>query len=301
MPEEMVAPRVASLLGFFGFSHSDFLNQNNKLSDSFITSSAISLLLFTVKNNLFQTFSTEAAMTSIHNHLREIVRMNTARQPTLPNHPKVARTRRSGDTESCATVTPITIHPNHPIHLDQALVARVLQGNPIAIRRLETRVKPYVENFASDPFWADYTVAFQRGMDLISRDHYASLRRWNPQVRSLSQHIDYLLRFELREEMAQRRTMVRHSLDLIAAIKASVNDLSDTHYWLLSKILIDGIRPKRLMSMMSLCPDLRLTSIGSIGSTYSRALRRLLVVCPIEYQSTVAEFIHTRQRSGRYR
>ncbi len=227
--------------------------------------------------------------------------MNTVRHLAFPASPQATPNRRPSDTQSYATVTPITIHPNHPIHLDQALVARALQGNPIAIRRLETRIKPYVENFASDPFWADYTVAFQRGMDLISRDHYASLRRWNPQVRSLSQHIDYLLRFELREEMAQRRTTVRQSLNLIKAIKASVNDLSDTHYWLLSKILIDGIRPKRLISIMSQCPDLRLTSLGSIGSTYSRALRRLLMVCPIEYQSTVAEFIHTRQRSGRYR
>lgn len=227
--------------------------------------------------------------------------MNTAHHLAFPANPQATPNHHPSDTQSDATVTPITIHPNHPIHLDQALVARVLQGNPSAIRRLEARVRPYVENFASDPFWADYTVAFQRGIDLIARNHYASLRRWNPQVRSLSQHIDYLLRFELREEMAQRRTTIRQSLDLIKAIKASVNDLSDTHYWLLSKILIDGIRPKRLVSMMSQCPDLRLTSLGSIGSTYSRALRRLLVVCPIEYRSTVAEFIHIRQRSGRYR
>lgn len=259
------------------------------------------MLLFSVKNNLFQTFSTEVAMTSIHSHLKEIVRMNTARYLAPPTSPQAVPDRGSSDTQPCATVTPITIHPKHPIHLDQALAARVLQGNPIAIRRLETRVKPYVENFASDPFWADYTVAFQCGMDLIARDHYASLRRWNPQVRSLSQHIDYLLRFALREEMAQRRTTVRQSSNLIKAIKASVNDLSDTHYWLLSKILIDGIRPKRLMSMLSQCPDVRLKSLGSIGSTYSRALRRLLAVCPIEHRSTVSEFIHTRQRSGRYR
>lgn len=227
--------------------------------------------------------------------------MNTARPLALPVSPQVAPHHRSSDTQPCATVTPITIHPNHPIHLDRALIARVLRGDPTAIQTLQARAEPYLDNFASDPFWTDYAVALQHGRDLIAQDHYAGLRRWNPQARSLSQHIDHLLRCELREVMGQRRTTVRQSKDLAQAIKASVNDLSDTHYWLLSKILIDGIRPKRLMSMLSQCPDVRLKSLGSIGSTYSRALRRLLAVCPIEYRSTVAEFIRTRQRSGRYR
>ena len=227
--------------------------------------------------------------------------MNTARYVRFSASPKVAPSREPSETEACATVTPITIHPNHPIHTDKTLIARVLQGDPRAILNLEARVKPYVESFASDPFWLDYAVAFQHGADLIKRDNYASLRHWNPHVRSLSQHVDHLLRCELRTVMGQRRTMARQNEDLIKAIRASVSDLSDTHYWLLSKILIDGIRPKRLMSLLSQCPDVRLKSPGSIGSTYGRALRRLLTVCPIEYRSTVAEFIRTRQLSGRYR
>ena len=211
-----------------------------------------------------------------------------------------AHAHSSGYPSQSATVIPITIHPNHPIHTDKTLIASALQGDRRAILSLETRIKPYIENFASDPFWIEYAAAFKYGMDFIAQDNYASLRRWNPRVRSLSQHIDYLLRCELRKLIGERRTIIRQSKDLAIAIRASANDLSDTHYWLLSKILIDGIRPKRLISMISQCPDLRLTSLGSIGSTYSRALRRLLMVCPIEYRSTVAEFIHTRQRSGRY-
>ncbi len=227
--------------------------------------------------------------------------MSTVRPLPFPATPRLAPAHRARDTSPYATVIPITRHPNHPIHLDQALIVRVLQGDAVAIQGFEVRVTPYVENFASDPAWADYSVAFQRGMALIARDRYASLRHWKPQVRSLSQHIDYLLRRDLQEEMAQRRVTVRQSVDLSNAIKASVNDLTDTHYWILTKIIIEGVRPKRLSAMVLQCPDLKLRSAASIGSTYSRALRRLSAVCPEQYRSAVSEFIATRQRSGRYR
>jgi hypothetical protein len=229
--------------------------------------------------------------------------MKTAQQPSnaASNSRLLADNRNRNDSHpSSATIVPITSHPDHPIHSDMALVKGVLNGDPISIRRFQYRIRPYVDTFASDPFWCDYGTAFQRGMDVIAADQFYSMRRWNPERRSLGQHIDHLLRRNLRDEMAQRRIGIRESFLLTEAIKASVDSLSDTHYWILSKILIEGIRPKRLLSLVNECPDIRLRSMGSIGSTYSRALRRLREVCPQEYQETVDEFLHTRQKSGRY-
>jgi hypothetical protein len=228
--------------------------------------------------------------------------MNTANQIDTPAGISrlLADSRKQDDSHRSATIIPITSHPAHPVHSDMALVKGVLNGDPMSIRRFQHRIRPYVDTFASDPFWCDYSTAFQRGMEIIAADRYYIMRRWNPERRSLGQHIDYLLRRNLREEMSQRRFDIRNSSLLAEAIKASVDRLSDTHYWILSKILIEGIRPKRLLSIVNECPDVRLRSMGSIGSTYSRALHRLQKVCPKEYQETVNEFIHTRQKSGRY-
>lgn len=233
--------------------------------------------------------------------LRNFATVNTNHARIRSIEPQLAPRRRDEDGTDSAAIIPITIHPNHPIHRDQALVAQVLRGDQTACQQLEARIKPYIENFASDPSWDDYATAYQRGIDRVSQNNYQSLRDWNPTVRSLNQYIDYLLRRELTAEMATRRHHIRQSRALSQAIKASINDLSDTHYWVLTKILIDGVRPKRLIALVDQCPEVKLRSVGSIGSTYSRAIRRLLAVCPVEFRATVAELLRTRQRSGRYR
>lgn len=200
-----------------------------------------------------------------------------------------------------AGVTDLFSHPGHPVHKDRQLVERVRAGDAVAARELWARVEPFISNFASDPMWLESDDAGRLGRALIEKNEFEVLQKWNPRTRSLIQHIDYSLREALRLELSQRRRISRQDPNIVTAIEKSVEDLPAQHYWILKKIVKDQVRPKRLMSMLDECPEVRIKSPASIGATYSRALKRLHKVCPEQYRESVGSFINARQRSGRYR
>lgn len=207
---------------------------------------------------------------------------------------------RTAKNKSRGSISDIREHSRHPIHRDRALVEKLRSGDASAIRQLRQRAKPYIENFASDRYWKNSVDAYDRGWKILENQQFSIFNNWNPQARSLSQHIEYTLRNELRKEIFHQREKVRRSSNLAEAVKRSIDHLSETHYWILIKILVERIRPKKLLRMLADCPDVRIRSLGSIGSTYSRALQKLQKVCPAEYRDLVDDFIRTRQRSGRF-
>jgi hypothetical protein len=192
-------------------------------------------------------------------------------------------------------------HPRHPVHQDRLLVDSIRAGDAVALKRFWSRVEPFISNFASDPMWGVNDDAFCHGKTLIEYNGFEVLRKWNPRARSLIQHIDYFLREALRRERLARRQQVRKDPNIVNAIEESVEELPAQHYWILKKIVKDGVRPKKIMTMLNECPEVQIRSVASIGTTYSRALKRLHRVCPDQYRESVGMFINSRQRSGRYR
>ena len=198
-------------------------------------------------------------------------------------------------------VSSIFSHPRHPVHQDCQFVERIRAGDAVAVRRFWSRVEPFISNFASDPMWIDSDDAVDRGRMLIEQNGFEVLQKWNPRTRSLIQHIDYFLREALRLELARRRKMSHQDPNIVTAIEESIEELPAQHYWILNKIVKERVRPKKLISMLGECPEVRIKSSASIGATYSRALKRLHKVCPEQYRDSVVSFINARQRSGRYR
>lgn len=204
----------------------------------------------------------------------------------------------SDSTES--RVSSITHHPRHPVHQDRKLVQSVLAGEQSAIRKLLDRAAPFIESFASDRLWSSYSAGYQEALALLARNGYQHLQGWNGEHASLNRHLESFFRSALVGILKARRGVIAMDARLGQAIRASINDLSDTHYWLLCKILIDKIPQKQVLRFANELPELRIESIGSIGSTYSRALQRLEKVCPRDYYDVVSEFIKTRKRSGNF-
>ena len=200
-----------------------------------------------------------------------------------------------------SNVVDIFSHPRHPVHADQRMVDGALRGDDSAIQKLWIRLTPYIESFASDPMWESHEAALQHGRSLIQQNQFVVLHKWNPKARSLTQHVDYFLREALRRERLARRQEVRKDPSIVNAIEESVEELPAPHYWILKKIVKDGVRPKKIMTMLNECPEVQIRSVASIGTTYSRALKRLHRVCPDQYRESVGMFINSRQRSGRYR
>lgn len=200
-----------------------------------------------------------------------------------------------------SVTTHIYSHPDHPRHNEEYLVDAVLNRDPLAIRRFWVRINPFIDTFASDRSWADYNAARQRGRYLIERNNFESLARWNRQTRSLTQHIDFLLKEELRKELVRRRHVAQSNPLLLAAIEESIEELPAGQYWLLRKLVCERISRKRVMVMLPDCPEMKIRSFSSLGTSYGRALNRLYRVCPKKYKPIVGEFISTRKRSGRSR
>lgn len=198
-----------------------------------------------------------------------------------------------------SNVIDIALHPRHTIHQDRKLVEGVLKGDPAFIRRFNSRVEPYLQAHASDPIWDDFSAGYRHGADTLARDNFEILRRWKFDARSLSQQIQQVLSKALRDELLARRNSARSSPMLSEAVVASQSDLSDTHYWILRKLIVDGVHQKKLLKSLTECPEAQIKSQASVGATYSRALRRLHKVCPPQHKLAVGEFLRTRQRSGR--
>jgi len=209
----------------------------------------------------------------------------------------------STQTKYCKVPGAIHIysHTEHPRFNEQSLVDAVCQGDPSAIRKFWLRINPFIETFASDRTWADYDAACRRGQELIASNGFECLKNWNNDTRSLNQHVDHILREELRRERLRRRNSANNDPLVLAAIDESIDDLPWGQYWLLRKLIRDRVSRKRVMTMLNECPEIRIQSFSSLGTTYSRALNRLHRVCPEKYRRAVGEFIHTRQRSGRRR
>lgn len=209
----------------------------------------------------------------------------------------------STQTKHCnvPAVVHIYSHTGHRHHNEQHLVDAVVKGDPLAIRKFWLRINPFIEVFASDRMWEDYEAALRRGREIIERGGFECLKSWNSGKRSLTQHVDRILREELRRELLRRRDSAKNDPLVLAAIEESVDNLPSGQYWLLRKLIKDRVSRKRVMTMLNECPEIRIQSFSSLGTTYSRALGRLHRVCPEKYRRAVGEFIHTRQRSGRYR
>lgn len=205
------------------------------------------------------------------------------------------------ESPSQSVTTHIYSHPDHPRHNEGYLVDAVRHRDPLALRQFWVRINPFIDAFASDRSWADYNVARQRGRDLIERDNFESLTRWNRQTRSLTQYIDFLLKEELRQELIRRRRIAQNDPRLLMAIEESIEELPTGQYWLLRKLIRERVSRKRVMAMLPECPEMKIRSYSSLGTTYSRALNRLYRVCPTKYKPIVGEFLATRKRGGRFR
>ena len=193
----------------------------------------------------------------------------------------------------------ITDRPGHPVHADIRLVEGVLSGNPTNIAKLGRRLEPFIDCHASDQSWPDASAGRRHGIAAIQHKNYDCLRRWNPNIRTLTQQIQITLHKALTAEMVQRRKTCLSDPRLGPMIEDSRSDLSDTHYWILKKVLIEKMPLKCIPKNFDECPELRLASANSVGSTYSRALRQLEKVAPSQYQSLIQELLRTRKRSGR--
>ena len=125
------------------------------------------------------------------------------------------------------------------------------------------------------------------------------LRNWDPSKMPLPTYIRDQLDKVLTKERISRRDAVRLSPVMGHIIEICRNNLSDTYYWILIKCLVLGIKPKHLTRFFEECPEVRLRSVNSIGTTLSRALAQLEKVCPAEFQHVVIEYRRTRKRAGR--
>jgi hypothetical protein len=193
----------------------------------------------------------------------------------------------------------ITERPGHPVHADIRLVEGVRSGNPTYIAKLGRRLEPFIDCHASDPGWPDVGTGRNHGIAAIQHKNYDCLRRWNPKIRTLTQQIQITLQKALTAELVRRRKVCLSDPRLPLAIEACRSDLSDTHYWILKKILNENVSLKQVPKYFDECAELRLASSQSVGSTYSRALRQFERVAPAQYQPLIQELLRTRKRSGR--
>ena len=198
-----------------------------------------------------------------------------------------------------ASVFSIAQHQKHPINEDLRLVEGVLKGCNAALTQLSRRIEPFIDCHASDQSWPDASSGRRHGIAAIQHKNYDCLRRWNPNIRTLTQQIQITLNKALTAELVQRRKACVSDRRLGSMIEESRSDLSDTHYWILKKVLIEKMPLKCIPKHFEECPELRLASANSVGSTYSRALRQLEKVAPSQYQSFIQELLRTRKRSGR--
>jgi hypothetical protein len=200
------------------------------------------------------------------------------------------------NTSKCAWITD---RPGHPVHADIRLVEGVLSGNPTNIAKLGRRLEPFIDCHASDQSWPDASAGRRHGIAAIQHKNYDCLRRWNPNIRTLTQQIQITLNKALTAELVQRRKACVSDRRLGSLIEESRSDLSDTHYWILKKVLIEKMPLKCIPKYFNECAELRLASANSVGSTYSRALRQLEKIAPNQYQHLIQELLRTRKRSGR--
>ncbi len=200
------------------------------------------------------------------------------------------------NSSKCASIME---RPGHPVHADIRLVEGVLSGNLTNIAQLGPRLAPFIECHASDQSWPDASTGRRHGVAVIQHNNYDCLRRWNPNIRTLTQQIQITLNKALTAELVKRRKACVSDRRLGPMIEDSRSDLSDTHYWILKKVLIEKMPLKCIPKYFDECPELRLASPNSVGSTYSRALRQLEKVAPSQYQSLSQELLRTRKRSGR--
>lgn len=198
-----------------------------------------------------------------------------------------------------ASVVNIAQHAKHPTNQDLRLVEGVLKGSPASHAQFARRIQPFIECHASDQSWPDASTGRRHGIAAIQHKNYDCLRRWNPNIRTLTQQIQITLNKALTAELVQRRKACVSDRRLGSLIEESRSDLSDTHYWILKKVLIEKMPLKCIPKHFDECPELRLASANSVGSTYSRALRQLEKVAPSQYQSLIQELLRTRKRSGR--
>ena len=198
-----------------------------------------------------------------------------------------------------ASVIHIAQHQKHPINGDLRLVEGVLKGSPASCVQLSRRIEPFIECHASDQSWPDASTGRRHGVAVIQHNNYDCLRRWNPNIRTLTQQIQITLNKALTAELVKRRKACVADRRLGPMIEDSRSDLSDTHYWILKKVLIEKMPLKCIPKYFDECPELRLASPNSVGSTYSRALRQLEKLAPSQYQSLSQELLRTRKRSGR--
>lgn len=196
-------------------------------------------------------------------------------------------------------VSRIDRHPKHPIHDDLRLAQSVLNGDAKAIEQFSRRLLPYIDDHASDPIWETVEAGRAHGVAVLHGNNYDWLQRWRPRTRSLSQHIQHLLQKELTSEIVRRRNAIKENPQVAEAIESCRDELSDTHYWILKKLVVDGTALKQLPKYFNECPEIRLLSPNSIGTTYRRALQRLESVCADKHKPLVLEFRRTRKRSGR--
>jgi len=207
----------------------------------------------------------------------------------------------TGDDGLDHPVVPITTHRNHPVHEDRKLIQAVIAGDRSAFQVLVTRAAPFIEIFATDAVWENNSEGYQKAISLLSADRFLRLQQWNGERCPLNRFLDHLFRSALTKVIKERRQVVANDPRLHKAIRQSIDELSDVHYWILCKIVIENVPRKKIFQYADQLPELRLTSPSSIGSTYCRALRRLAKICPKQYTSTVNEFINTRKRSGKLR
>jgi len=207
----------------------------------------------------------------------------------------------TSDESALSTVLSITTHRNHPIHDDRKLVTAIFSGDRAAMRKLVDRAVPFIENFATDAVWASYAEGQQYAAALLMRDSFFCLRRWDGERCPLNRFLDHFFRSALSKVIKERRQAVAADNNLYKAIRDSVDGLSDIHYWVLCKIVIEKVPQKKILQFADQLPELRIKSQSSIGTTYRRALHRLAKVCPPQYGDTVNEFINTRKRSGKLR
>ena len=201
--------------------------------------------------------------------------------------------------KNTTNVTPISKHPRHPSQQDRKLIEGVIRGDRESIARFVKRIEPYLEIYASDRLWADFDTGYRHGWSVVSANAFELLRRWDPEKALLGQHVQGALTTSLTTlRLSRRKAAVAHPL-LGKAIEACRDDLSDTHYFVLTKLIVQGVKPKQLSKYFSECPELSFQSINSIGTSFSRALKRLAKVCPEEYKEVVLEFCRTRKKSGR--
>jgi hypothetical protein len=201
--------------------------------------------------------------------------------------------------ENTTNVTPISKHPRHPSQQDRKLIEGVIRGDRESIARFVKRIEPYLEIYASDRLWADFDTGYRNGWSVVSANAFDILRRWDPEKSLLSQHIQSCLTNALTTLRIDRRKAAVADPLMAKAIVACRDDLTDTHFFLLTKLIIDGVKPKQLPKYFSECPELSFQSSNSIGTSFSRALKRLAKVCPEEYKEVVMEFFRTRKKSGR--